>query len=113
MEIFPSFGIIQSWDARLDSVRRTDGKVPRLPLGKSILTLERFDHNLPNPCPPPNNTVGSGTGWLRTIAPLTPGADSTITFSIHDEGDNIYDSCVILDNFQWVTSPVDGPVTIK
>jgi len=68
---------------------------------------------LPNPCPPPNNTVGSGTGWLRTIAPLTPGADSTITFSIHDEGDNIYDSCVILDNFQWVTSPVDGPVTIK
>ena len=69
--------------------------------------------NMPNPCPPPNNTVGSGTGWLRTTSPVTPGEVMTLTFSIHDEGDHIYDSCVIVDNFHWVTFPVSGPGTVK
>ena len=27
--------------------------------------------NMPNPCPPANNTIGSGTGWLRTTSPVT------------------------------------------
>jgi hypothetical protein len=69
--------------------------------------------NMPNPCPPPNNTIGSGTGWLRTTSPVTPGEVMTLTFSIHDEGDHIYDSCVLVDNFHWVTFPVSGPGTVK
>ncbi len=68
---------------------------------------------MPSPCPPANNTIGSGTGWLRTIAPVTRNEVVTLTFSIHDEGDNIYDSCVIIDNFQWITTPVEEPETIK
>ena len=69
--------------------------------------------NMPSPCPPPNNTKGSGTGWLRTTAPVEPGETMTLTFSIHDEGDHILDSCVIIDNFQWVTKPVGDPDTVK
>ncbi len=34
-----------------------------------------------------------------------------LTFSIHDEGDGIYDSVVIIDNFQWAVGEVD-PGTI-
>ncbi len=68
---------------------------------------------LPDPCPPPNSTIGSGTGWLRTYSPVTPGSHSTLTFSIHDEGDHILDSCVIIDNFRWIPTPVDGPGTVK
>lgn len=64
----------------------------------------------PDPCP---QIIGSGTGWLRTTSPVTPGEIATVTFSIHDEGDNILDSCVIVDNFRWLTTPVDGPGTVK
>ena len=64
----------------------------------------------PNPCPA---FIGSTTGWLRTTSPATPGATVTITFSIHDEGDGVLDSAVAIDNFQWHTAPVTGPVTVK
>ncbi len=64
----------------------------------------------PNPCP---NYRGSMTGWLRTTSPLTPGETVTITFSIHDEGDNVLDSAVVIDNFRWQTVPIDGPGTVK
>jgi hypothetical protein len=64
----------------------------------------------PNPCP---SYKGSTTGWLRTTAPATPGADITLIFSIHDEGDSILDSAVIVDNFRWQTVPIDGPGTVK
>jgi len=55
---------------------------------------------------------GGGTGWLTTTAPVVPGEKITLTFSIHDEGDHILDSAVILDNFRWEIEPVDGPVTV-
>ena len=64
----------------------------------------------PNPCP---SYKGSTTGWLRTTAPATPGADITLIFSIHDEGDSILDSAVIVDNFRWQTVPIEGPGTVK
>jgi hypothetical protein len=65
---------------------------------------------IPNPCP---GYTGSMTGWLRTTTPLTPGSSVTLTFSIHDEGDNILDSAVVVDNFRWQTIPIDGPGTVK
>ena len=54
---------------------------------------------------------GGGTGWLTTTAPVVPGEKFTITFSVHDEGDHILDSAVILDNFRWVVTPVGDPNT--
>jgi hypothetical protein len=53
-----------------------------------------------------------GTGWLHTIAPVTPGEIITLTFHLFDEGDDIWDSLVLLDNFQWLGVPVDGPITV-
>ena len=51
---------------------------------------------------------GSSTGWLRTSWTVTPNEELTLTFSIHDEGDGIYDSLVILDNFQFHEYPAVG-----
>ena len=58
-------------------------------------------------------TVGSSSGWLTTSSPLTPGETITLTFWIHDEGDEYWDSEVVIDNWQWVFTPLSGPVTIK
>ncbi len=55
---------------------------------------------------------GGATGWLSTIAPVSPGASITLEFFIFDEGDAILDSFVLLDHFRWLAEPVDGPVTI-
>lgn len=61
---------------------------------------------LPGYCNDPNydlDRVGSGSGWLVTRAPFEPGEESIdVVFSIHDEGDGIYDSAVILDSLRWV-----------
>ncbi len=67
---------------------------------------------VPNPCP---EYIGSTTGWLRTTAPATSGATIHLSFSTHDEGDSIFDSAVVIDNFHWrydpyITEPVTLPV---
>ena len=41
------------------------------------------------------------TGWLRTSRSIRAAERFVLTFSIHDEGDGIYDSLVVLDNFRW------------
>jgi len=64
----------------------------------------------PNPCPP---YIGSTTGWLRTRVPATGGAIVTLTFSIHDEGDGIIDTAVVIDNFRWLGTPVTDASTIQ
>jgi hypothetical protein len=51
-------------------------------------------------------TRGSSTGWLQTTWPITPGETFTITFHVHDTGDGIYDSEVILDSFQFLYDSV-------
>lgn len=53
-----------------------------------------------------------GTGWLTTIAPVTPGETITLRFIIFDEGDHIWDSLTLIDNFVWDAEPVDGPITV-
>ena len=53
------------------------------------------------------NAIGSGTGWLTTSVPLSElDEEFTLTFSMHDEGDGVYDSVGIIDNFQWVANPI-------
>jgi Ca-activated chloride channel family protein len=55
--------------------------------------------------PIPNDGTGfdahGSTGWLRTGWPIRGGEAFTLTFSIHDEGDAVFDSLVLLDNFRW------------
>jgi len=48
------------------------------------------------------------TGWLRTSWPIKGGETIKLTFSIHDEGDAVFDSLVVLDNFQWHDYPAVG-----
>jgi hypothetical protein len=49
----------------------------------------------------PDSICGGSTGWLVTSAPVKPGEDITLHFSIWDTGDNQWDSTVLLDNFAW------------
>jgi hypothetical protein len=56
---------------------------------------------------------GSSTGWLQTTWPILPDETFTITFHIHDTGDGVLDSEVILDSFQFLydsTVPETTPV---
>lgn len=44
---------------------------------------------------------GGGTDWLFTSAPVLPGEEIELHFSIWDTGDHIWDSAVLLDNLTW------------
>lgn len=62
---------------------------------------------------PVQSAVGGSTGWLSTVAPVVPGSKITLRFVVFDEGDGVYDSAVLLDNFRWVaatagTTPYTG-----
>jgi hypothetical protein len=57
--------------------------------------------------------VGGSTGWLTTTAPVTPGDHIKLRFVIFDEGDGIYDSSALIDNFKWLPSMITAPVTIQ
>ena len=51
---------------------------------------------------------GSSTGWLVTEWPVEPGETFTLTFHLHDTGDGIFDSAVILDGLEFVDSVTPG-----
>lgn len=57
--------------------------------------------------------IGSSSGWLTTTSPCTPGETMVLTFWVHDEGDHILDSAVLIDNWRWIAAKVAGPSTIK
>jgi hypothetical protein len=76
-------------------------------------SIEVDNNYFQNPFHPiPNTGTGfdahGSTGWLRTCWPIQGGERFTLTFSIHDEGDGVYDSVVVLDNFQWHEDPATG-----
>ncbi len=58
-----------------------------------------------------SNLAGGATGWLTTNGNVVPGEIITLRFAIWDTGDHIYDSLVLLDNFQWSVEGSD-PGTI-
>lgn len=45
--------------------------------------------------------IGGGTGWLRMRGNVVPGELVTLRFAIWDTGDEILDSLVLLDDFEW------------
>lgn len=54
-----------------------------------------------------------GTGWVTTVAPVTPGSVLEIAFEIYDVSDGVWDSAVLLDNFSFSQNSTDGPKTGK
>ena len=56
--------------------------------------------------------LGGGTGWLTMIVPVNPNDTVTVSFTIYDVADGIYDSMVLLDNFEWSSSDIDVPAII-
>lgn len=53
----------------------------------------------------PNSICGGATGWLVTSAPINPGEEIGLQFSIWDTGDHKWDSAVLIDNFAWSAKP--------
>jgi hypothetical protein len=67
----------------------------------------------------PSQLVGTGfdqdgaTGWVTTIAPCQGGETLSLSFEIYDVGDGVWDSAVLIDNFQFSENepPGGGPWT--
>ncbi|MBW2278444.1 MAG: hypothetical protein JRF63_13205 [Deltaproteobacteria bacterium] len=56
---------------------------------------------------------GSSTGWLKTSWPIDGGETFKLTFHIHDSQDGSYDSEVIIDAFEFLTSEEQGTVIVE
>jgi len=54
-----------------------------------------------------------GTGWVTTIAPVDGGTTLDVAFEVYDLSDGVWDSAVLIDNFQFSSQepPTDGPWT--
>jgi hypothetical protein len=59
------------------------------------------------------NTKGSSTGWLQTSWPIEGGEMFSLTFHIHDTSDQIFDSEVILDSFEFTKDADTGTIPIE
>jgi Ca-activated chloride channel homolog len=70
---------------------------------KAIEINNNYFANPYHPCSEANTGFvnGASTCWLRTSWPISPGEEFTLTFTIHDEGDSIYSSTILLDNFKF------------
>jgi hypothetical protein len=49
--------------------------------------------------------TGGGTVWLQTTAPVIPGETMILELMVFDVSDNILDSLVLLDAFNWSIMP--------
>lgn len=45
------------------------------------------------------------TGWLTTTVPVEPGSTISLRWGVYDAGDAAFDSSVVLDHWQWLTTP--------
>ncbi len=57
------------------------------------------------------NNTGGGTKWLTTQVGIVPGETVTLDYVIFDVSDHILDSLILLDNFQFLTTPSGPPST--
>ncbi|UCF98832.1 MAG: von Willebrand factor type A domain-containing protein [Spirochaetaceae bacterium] len=92
--------------AVLEAASTNNGQPTNIAFDANNNSIEVDNNYFQNPFHPiPNAGTGfdyhGSTGWLRTSWPIRGGEQFTLTFSIHDEGDGIYDSLVVLDNFRW------------
>ena len=81
--------------------------------GSTELQGSGFDTTDPaQPCGAPTS-IGGGTGWLTSEAPIVPGETITLEFMLWDSSDGIFDSASILDNFHWLQGSLTGPRTYR
>jgi hypothetical protein len=59
-----------------------------------------FDEGASGACDS-GSLAGGGTGWLTTSGNVVGGEVMTLRIAIWDTSDQIYDSTVIVDGFQW------------
>lgn len=59
------------------------------------------------------SSIGGGTGWLTTEAPVKPGEIATVELIVWDSSDGIYDSSSIFDNFHWLAASLANPKTYR
>jgi hypothetical protein len=73
-------------------------------LGEAQLEGTGFDH-VGNHCEMDElvagGSKGGGTGWLQMSGNVTPGEVFEIRFAIWDSSGHIYDSLVLLDDWEW------------
>jgi hypothetical protein len=69
--------------------------------GTGFAGMEGFFCLPQNPFGESNCPIGGGTGWYTTTGSAMPGETITMAFAIFDMGDSIYDTVMLLDNFQW------------
>lgn len=92
--------------AILEAASTNGGKSTNIsfdPKNNSIEVDNNYFENAFHPIPNTNTGFDhdGSTGWLRTSWPIGGGEEFTLTFSVHDEGDGIYDSVVLIDNFRF------------
>jgi len=95
-----------SFYAILEAPSTNNGRTTNIAFDADNASIEVDNNYFQKPFHPiPNTGTGfdyhGSTGWLRTSWPIKGGELFTLTFSIHDEGDAIYDSLVVLDNFRF------------
>jgi len=95
-----------SFYAILEAPSTNRGRTTNIAFDADNASIEVDNNYFQKPFHPiPNTGTGfdyhGSTGWLRTSWPIKGGELFTLTFSIHDEGDAIYDSLVVLDNFRF------------
>jgi hypothetical protein len=64
------------------------------------------------PCGAPT-TIGGGTGWLTTQAPIVPGEIVNLELIVWDSSDGIYDSSATIDWFRWQQASLTGPSSFR
>jgi Ca-activated chloride channel family protein len=95
-----------SFYAILEAGSTNNGSPTNISFDSNGRPIEVDSNYFQNPFHPiPNRGTGfdhhGSTGWLRTSWPIRGGEQFSLTFSIHDEGDAVFDSLVVLDNFRW------------
>ena len=60
-----------------------------------------------------SSASGSSTGWLQTSWPIEGDEMFSLTFHIHDTGDGVWDSEVIIDAVEFLKDPDQGTVVIE
>jgi len=58
-------------------------------------------------------TSGGGTGWLTTSGNVVGGEIITLRFAIWDTSDPVYDSTVLIDDFEWSVDAADPGTVIE
>lgn len=70
-------------------------------IGETLLMGTGFDVADSEACDATQEQVGGGTGWLRMSGNVTPGEVFELRLAIWDTSGHLYDSLVLLDDWEW------------